>query len=144
MAHSFAIGDFIVGQGRPLFLIAGPCVIESEAIVMETAGALKEIAAEHRIPLIFKSSYDKANRSSLKSYRGPGLVAGLKILRRVKEELNLPLLSDVHSPQEVNAAAEVLDILQIPAFLGRQFLTMDGPWPAAHHLFSTEREHIRG
>ncbi len=120
MAQPITIADFTAGAGRPLFLIAGPCVIESEAIVMETATAVKRLGEKLNIPVVFKSSYDKANRSAIDSYRGPGLIAGLKILRQVKERLGLPLLSDVHHPDEVEAAAEVLDILQIPAFLCRQ------------------------
>lgn len=120
MTQTVAIADFTAGAGRPLFLIAGPCVIENEALVLETAAALKRLGKELRIPIIFKSSYDKANRSSVESYRGPGLIAGLKILRQVKEQLGLPLLSDVHHSDEVEAAADVLDILQIPAFLCRQ------------------------
>jgi len=103
-----------------LFLIAGPCVIENEQVVMETAHALKQLGERLKIPVIFKSSYDKANRSAIDSYRGPGLIAGLKLLREVKTRFGMPVLSDVHHPGEVDAAAEVLDILQIPAFLCRQ------------------------
>ena len=103
-----------------MFLIAGPCVIENEQVVMETAGALKQLGERLKIPVIFKSSYDKANRSAIDSFRGPGLIAGLKLLLEVKTRFGLPLLSDVHHPGEVDAAAEVLDILQIPAFLCRQ------------------------
>ena len=120
MPQIVSIADFTIGQGQPLFLIAGPCVIENEQVVMETATALKRLSDTLHLPVIFKSSYDKANRSAIDSYRGPGLVAGLKVLQRVKSELGLPLLSDVHHPQEVDAAAEVLDVLQIPAFLCRQ------------------------
>ncbi len=103
-----------------MVLVAGPCVIESQALVLETAEALKKIAGDAEIPLIFKSSYDKANRSSVSSFRGPGVREGLKILKKVREEFSLPLLSDVHTGDEIEPAAEVLDVLQIPAFLCRQ------------------------
>jgi len=114
------VGDVILGGRRPLALIAGPCVIESEAACLEVAGFLKELTQSLRIPLIFKSSYDKANRSSLHSYRGPGAIKGLEILRRVKQKYGIPVLSDVHRFEEVQMAAEVLDVLQVPAFLCRQ------------------------
>jgi 2-dehydro-3-deoxyphosphooctonate aldolase (KDO 8-P synthase) len=114
------IGDFEIGGGAPFVLIAGPCVIESRRIVRQTAARLKETAAELGIPLVFKSSYDKANRTSVKSFRGPGLERGLDILQEVKEDFKLPLLSDVHRFEEIEAAARVLDILQVPAFLCRQ------------------------
>lgn len=108
-----------IGDGN-LAIIAGPCVIESAAATLEIAAALNEIASRLNLPLIFKASYDKANRTSLRSYRGPGLAAGLEILARVKNEVGLAVLSDVHQVAEVAPAAEVLDILQIPAFLCRQ------------------------
>ncbi len=111
---------FEVGLEQPLFLIAGPCVIESEALVMETAASLKEITSRVGIPLIFKSSFDKANRSSHTSYRGPGMEEGLRILARVKAELGVPLLTDVHEATPVNEVADVVDVLQTPAFLCRQ------------------------
>lgn len=111
---------FDVGLQQPFFLIAGPCVIESRQLAFDTAGALKEIAAELGIPFIYKSSYDKANRSSLKSYRGPGRDKGLEILADVRRELSVPVLTDVHTEQEVAAAAAVVDVLQTPAFLCRQ------------------------
>ncbi|MBR4876506.1 MAG: 3-deoxy-8-phosphooctulonate synthase, partial [Rhodocyclaceae bacterium] len=111
---------FDVGLQQPFFLIAGPCVIESRQLAFDTAGALKEIAAALGIPFIYKSSYDKANRSSLKSYRGPGRDKGLEILADVRRELNVPVLTDVHTEQEVAAAAAVVDVLQTPAFLCRQ------------------------
>jgi 2-dehydro-3-deoxyphosphooctonate aldolase (KDO 8-P synthase) len=114
------VGPVTFGGRKPLVLIAGPCVIESEAACLETARSLKELTESLRIPLVFKSSYDKANRSSLRSYRGPGLTRGLEILGRVKGELGVPVLSDVHRFEEVEAAAGVLDILQVPAFLCRQ------------------------
>ena len=111
---------FDVGLQQPFFLIAGPCVIESRQLAFDTAGALKEIAAALGIPFIYKSSYDKANRSSLKSYRGPGRDKGLEILADVRRELNVPVLTDVHTEQEVAAAAAAVDVLQTPAFLCRQ------------------------
>jgi 2-dehydro-3-deoxyphosphooctonate aldolase (KDO 8-P synthase) len=113
-------GPVTIGGKRPFVLIAGPCVIESEASCLETAGFLAHLTHSLRIPLIFKSSYDKANRSALGSYRGPGLMKGLEVLGRVKRELGVPVLSDVHRFEEVEAAAQVLDVLQIPAFLCRQ------------------------
>jgi 2-dehydro-3-deoxyphosphooctonate aldolase (KDO 8-P synthase) len=113
------VGDFVIGNGS-LVMIAGPCVIETEALTLEVAWALKEYARELSLPLIFKSSYDKANRTSLTSFRGPGLAPGLDILARVREEVGLPVLSDVHRVSEVEPAAQVLDVLQIPAFLCRQ------------------------
>ena len=109
-----------LGQGAPFFLIAGPCVIESEMHCLDTAGQLAEICRAAGVPLIFKSSYDKANRTSVESYRGPGMDQGLRILSLVKERYGLPLLSDVHGVEQVQAAAEVLDVIQIPAFLCRQ------------------------
>jgi 2-dehydro-3-deoxyphosphooctonate aldolase (KDO 8-P synthase) len=108
------------GGAAPLFLIAGPCVIESEKKALTLAGAIKDICAGLKIPFIFKASYDKANRSSVRSYRGPGMTRGLAVLRRIKEELSVPVLSDVHETGQVASAAEVLDVLQIPAFLCRQ------------------------
>jgi 2-dehydro-3-deoxyphosphooctonate aldolase (KDO 8-P synthase) len=120
MIQPVTIGDFTVQEEGPFFLIAGPCVIESEALTLKVAHFLKEIEESLEIPVIFKTSYDKANRTSLSSYRGPGIEKGLEVLRKVKEKTGLPVLSDVHSPEEVPRAAEVLDVLQIPAFLCRQ------------------------
>ncbi len=114
------IGPLTVGGGNPLTLIAGPCVIESERQAMNTAEKLKRITTDAGVPFIFKSSYDKANRSSLDSFRGPGLHKGLAILKKIKEELSVPVLSDVHAEDQVDPAAEVLDVLQIPALLCRQ------------------------
>jgi 2-dehydro-3-deoxyphosphooctonate aldolase (KDO 8-P synthase) len=111
---------FDVGLQHPFFLIAGPCVVESEQLQMDTAGTLKEIAGQLGIPFIFKSSYDKANRSSGTSFRGPGMQKGLEILAKVKKELNVPLLTDVHSETEIPEVAKVVDVLQTPAFLCRQ------------------------
>ena len=111
---------FDVGIDKPFFLIAGPCVVESEALQMEVAGRLKEMTTELGIPFIFKSSYDKANRSSGTTFRGPGIDAGLDILARVKRELNVPLLTDVHGVHDIGQAASIVDVLQTPAFLCRQ------------------------
>ncbi|MEO8859452.1 MAG: 3-deoxy-8-phosphooctulonate synthase [Burkholderiaceae bacterium] len=111
---------FDIGLTHPFFLIAGPCVVESEQLQMDTAGTLREITRHLGIPFIFKSSFDKANRSSGESYRGPGMARGLEILARVKRELNLSLLTDVHSEAQIGPAAAVVDILQTPAFLCRQ------------------------
>ncbi len=113
-------GGVTLGRGAPFFLIAGPCVIESETHCLDTAGQLVEICRAAGVPLIFKSSYDKANRTSLGSYRGPGMDEGLRILSLVRERYGLPLLSDIHGVEQVDAAAEVLDVIQIPAFLCRQ------------------------
>ena len=111
---------FPVGLEHPLFLIAGPCVVESEQLQMDVAGQLKETCAALGIPFIFKSSYDKANRSSGASFRGPGMERGLEILAKVKKELGVPVLTDVHTSEEVPHAAAVVDVLQTPAFLCRQ------------------------
>ena len=111
---------FEIGLNRPFFLIAGPCVVESEQLQMDTAGTLKEITASLGIPFIFKSSYDKANRSSGTSFRGPGMDKGLEILAKVKRDLSLPILTDVHSEAHIAAVARVVDVLQTPAFLCRQ------------------------
>ena len=112
--------SFDVGPRAPLFLIAGPCVVESEALQVEVAGRLKEITARLGIPFVFKSSYDKANRSSAKSYRGPGLEAGLKVLAAVKRQIGVPVLTDVHEDSPFDEVASVVDMLQTPAFLCRQ------------------------
>ncbi len=111
---------FDVGLDQPFFLIAGPCVIESEQLQMDVAGQLKEITAELGIPFIFKSSYDKANRSSGSTFRGPGMDKGLEILAKVRRELGVPVLTDVHTEAEIPAVAAVVDVLQTPAFLCRQ------------------------
>jgi len=111
---------FEVGLRQPLFLIAGPCVIESEQLQMDTAGTLKEITASLGIPFIFKSSFDKANRSSGSTFRGPGIDKGLEILAKVKRELHLPVLTDIHSEDQIARVASVVDVLQTPAFLCRQ------------------------
>jgi 2-dehydro-3-deoxyphosphooctonate aldolase (KDO 8-P synthase) len=120
MASELTFGSCTLGGGRPLALIAGPCVIENEAATLRIAGFLRRLSEDLGIGLIFKASYDKANRTSLASFRGPGLKAGLAILKKVKEEYGLPVLSDVHETDQVERAAEVLDVLQIPAFLCRQ------------------------
>jgi len=118
--RTIAIGHFRIGPGRPLVLIAGPCVIENEAHAMRMAARLAKIAAAAKVPLIFKASYDKANRSSLHSYRGPGMRAGLEVLRKIKGRFGMPILTDIHEPSQAAAAAEVCDVLQVPAFLSRQ------------------------
>ena len=111
---------FDVGLNKPLFLISGPCVVESEQLQLDVAGRLKEMTAALGIPFIFKSSYDKANRSSGTSFRGPGMDKGLEILAKVKRELNVPVLTDVHTEAEVPEVAKIVDVLQTPAFLSRQ------------------------
>lgn len=111
---------FTVGQDQPFFLIAGPCVIESEQFAIDTAGQLKEITSALNIPFIYKSSFDKANRTSGKSYRGPGLEKGLAILQAVKSQLNVPVLTDVHEDTPFHEVASVVDVMQTPAFLCRQ------------------------
>ncbi len=112
--------DFEVGLDRPLFLIAGPCVIESEQLALDTAGELQQICKRLDVPFIYKSSFDKANRSSGKSYRGPGIEAGLAILEKVRASLSLPVLTDVHEDTPLDEVAAVVDVLQTPAFLCRQ------------------------
>jgi len=114
------IGPFEVGPQRPLFLIAGPCVIESEALVIDVAGRLHEMTTTLGIPFIFKASFDKANRSSHASFRGPGIEAGLKALERVRQHIGVPVLTDVHEDTPLGEVAEVVDVLQTPAFLCRQ------------------------
>jgi 2-dehydro-3-deoxyphosphooctonate aldolase (KDO 8-P synthase) len=111
---------FEAGLGRPFFLIAGPCVIESEAMALDTAGRLKEITQRLGVPFIYKSSYDKANRSSSKSYRGMGMEQGLAILAKVRQQIGVPVLTDVHEAEDITAVAAVVDVLQTPAFLCRQ------------------------
>lgn len=111
---------FRIGESAPLVLISGPCVIENYETTFEIASFLKDVTDKLQIPFIFKASYDKANRTSLKSFRGPGIKKGLDILARIKDELKIPILSDVHTEEEIESASEVLDIIQIPAFLCRQ------------------------
>src|SRR5499425_1551443 len=119
MSISFQVGDIHIGSGD-FFLIAGPCVIESEEHAIRMAEIIKGVARSLGFPFIFKASYDKANRTSIRSFRGPGLKEGLRILKKIKDQLNLPVLTDVHETADVSKAAEVVDILQIPAFLSRQ------------------------
>jgi 2-dehydro-3-deoxyphosphooctonate aldolase (KDO 8-P synthase) len=119
-SRSFEVGKFTIGGSSPLFLIAGPCVIESEAHAVTMAERLCGVASELGVRLIFKASYDKANRSSMASYRGPGLEEGLRILGQIKRRTGLPILTDIHEVAHVEPAAEVCDVLQIPAFLSRQ------------------------
>jgi len=114
------VGEIRIGRGQPLVLIAGPCVIESEEMTFRTAESLGEMSVELGMPLIFKSSFDKANRSALSSFRGPGMKKGLKVLGDVKKRFSLPVTSDVHAVDQVEPAAEILDLLQIPALLCRQ------------------------
>lgn len=120
MSKEIIVGKIKIGGDNPLVLIAGPCVIESEASALRHARSLKDITRAVGIPFIYKSSYDKANRTSIDSYRGPGLKKGLKILKKVKEELDIPVLSDIHCKTQIREASRVLDIIQIPAFLSRQ------------------------
>ncbi len=114
------IRDFTIGKGHPLALLSGPCVIESEDHALKTAEFLRDLCRKLHINFVYKSSYDKANRSSFHSFRGPGLQEGLKILEKVKKEIGVPVVTDVHSPEEARAAGAICDILQIPAFLCRQ------------------------
>jgi 2-dehydro-3-deoxyphosphooctonate aldolase (KDO 8-P synthase) len=118
--HEIPLQSLRLGANNPLFLIAGPCVIESESHARKMAEAIAKIAADAGIPYIFKASYDKANRSSAKSFRGPGPKEGLRILAKIKSDLKLPVLTDIHEREQAAPAAEVVDILQIPAFLSRQ------------------------
>jgi 2-dehydro-3-deoxyphosphooctonate aldolase (KDO 8-P synthase) len=120
MDHVVPVGTLKLGVGQPLFLIAGPCVIENERHTLMMAERLATVTQSLRIPYIFKASFDKANRTSLHSYRGPGLERGLEILARVKREFGLPVLTDVHEPVQVGPAAQICDVIQIPAFLCRQ------------------------
>jgi 2-dehydro-3-deoxyphosphooctonate aldolase (KDO 8-P synthase) len=120
MQHRVRIGNFHVGGGQPLFLIAGPCVIESERHAIKMAARLSAVASALGISYVFKASYDKANRTSLDSYRGPGLDRGLTVLARIKKQFGIPVLTDVHDVRQVAPAAEVCDVIQIPAFLSRQ------------------------
>jgi 2-dehydro-3-deoxyphosphooctonate aldolase (KDO 8-P synthase) len=119
MITSFQVGDVHIGSGD-LFLIAGPCVIESEEHAIRMAEIIKGVARSLEFPFIFKASYDKANRTSIRSFRGPGVKEGLRILKKIKDELHLPVLTDVHETADVGKVAEVVDVIQIPAFLSRQ------------------------
>jgi 2-dehydro-3-deoxyphosphooctonate aldolase (KDO 8-P synthase) len=118
--HPVSVGSITIGDGHPLVLIGGPCATEGEAFMLDVATRLRDITAKAGVPFIFKSSYDKANRTSIGSYRGPGLSEGLEILQKIKDVVGVPVLSDVHAVEEVEPAAAVLDVLQIPAFLCRQ------------------------
>ncbi len=115
-----AIGPYACGQGQPLLVIAGPCVIETEAITLQVAARLAEIRDRLGVPIVFKASFDKANRTSIQAYRGPGLQAGLAVLAKVKQTTGLPVTTDIHLPDQAQAVAEVCDLVQIPAFLCRQ------------------------
>lgn len=118
--HRVQVGPITVGGGGPLAFIAGPCVIESRQHTMDMAAAIREIAARCDVPMIFKASFDKANRTSRTSFRGPGLDGGLRILQEVRERTGLPVITDIHEPSQATAAADAVDVLQIPAFLCRQ------------------------
>ena len=118
--NPITIGPYACGRGQPLLVIAGPCVIETEELTLSIAGCLKQISAELSLPLIFKASFDKANRTSVDSYRGPGMSEGLAMLAQVKQSTGLPVTTDIHLPEQAGPAAEVCDLLQIPAFLARQ------------------------
>jgi len=120
MAKLINAGDITIGQGAPLALISGPCVIENYETTREIAAFLKQVSTDLDMPFVFKASYDKANRTSVTAFRGPGLINGLKILEKIKKELEIPILSDVHRISEIPEAAKILDIIQIPAFLCRQ------------------------
>src|SRR5215469_3132874 len=119
-SKAFSFASLRPAAGQPLFLLAGPCVIESESHARMMAERVAEIANDAGLPLVFKASYDKANRSSVSSFRGPGLADGLRILGKIKTDLHLPVLTDIHEPAHAAPAAEVCDVLQIPAFLARQ------------------------
>lgn len=118
--HHISVGDIKIGNDLPFVLFAGPCVIEGEAFTLEVAAALRDIAARCGVPFVFKSSFDKANRTSVDGFRGPGMEEGLRILKRVKDELGVPVITDVHTPEQAAEVAKVADILQTPAFLCRQ------------------------
>lgn len=118
--HNVSVRHFKIGKGQPLAILCGPCVIEGEDHTLKAAEELKAMFAKSRVNLVFKSSYDKANRSSIHSFRGPGIEEGLKILQKVQRELDLPVITDIHSPEEAKQAGEVCEIVQIPAFLCRQ------------------------
>ncbi|MDR2067273.1 MAG: 3-deoxy-8-phosphooctulonate synthase [Endomicrobium sp.] len=119
--HYVKIGkNVVLSNNKPLVIVAGPCVIESQDHAFKMATSLKKITSQLRVPFIFKSSYDKANRSSVQSYRGPGIDEGLEILAKIKKELKIPIITDVHSPEQAKKAAEFVDFLQVPAFLSRQ------------------------
>ena len=120
MTQEITIGPYTIGGSHPHVLIAGPCVIEHEDLLLDTASRISEIAEQVGMPFIFKSSYDKANRTSINSFRGPGIKKGLEILRKVKDKVQVPILTDVHSVEEATQAGQVADVLQIPAFLCRQ------------------------
>ncbi len=120
LANPVTVGSHSCGTGRPLLFIAGPCVIENESLVMEVGRRLADISNELSVPIVFKSSFDKANRTSVDSFRGPGLEAGLEILSRVREQTGLPVTTDIHDPRQASPVADVCQIIQIPAFLARQ------------------------
>ena len=118
--HHISIGDIEIGNDLPFVLFAGPCVIEGESFTLEVAASIRDIAARCGVPFVFKASFDKANRTSVDGFRGPGMEEGLRILQRVKDEVGVPVITDVHTPEQAEKVAEVVDILQTPAFLCRQ------------------------
>src|SRR5579872_628970 len=118
--ESVKVKDFVIGEGQPLTVICGPCIIESEPFILRVAEQLLKIFSDFPVQFIFKASYDKANRSSIHSFRGPGIDEGLRILQRVQKEFGLPVITDVHSPEEAKIAGSVCEMIQIPAFLCRQ------------------------
>lgn len=120
LMHHISVGDFQIGNDLPFVLFAGPCVIEGESFTLEVAAKLRDIAARCDVPFVFKSSFDKANRTSVDGFRGPGMEEGLRILQRVKDEVGVPVITDVHTPEQAAEVAKVADILQTPAFLCRQ------------------------
>jgi 2-dehydro-3-deoxyphosphooctonate aldolase (KDO 8-P synthase) len=120
LSREISIGNVRIGGNQPLFLIAGPCVIESEGHALMMAERLAEICVHANVPFVFKASYDKANRSSEQSYRGPGLAEGLRILKKIKDRFGVPILTDIHEASQASSVAEIADVLQIPAFLSRQ------------------------
>ena len=120
VVHHISVGDFKIGNDLPFVLFAGPCVIEGEQFTLDVATQLRDIAARCGVPFVFKSSFDKANRTSVTGFRGPGMEEGLRILQRVKDEVGVPVITDVHTPEQAKEVAKVADILQTPAFLCRQ------------------------
>ncbi|MFN4180248.1 MAG: 3-deoxy-8-phosphooctulonate synthase, partial [Armatimonadota bacterium] len=135
LSHTVQVGSHTI-DGSKLLVIAGPCVIESESLCLEVAQALKEITTQLNLPFVFKASYDKANRTSIDSFRGPGLEQGLEVLAKVKEEIGVPVTTDVHETWQVKPVAEVVDLVQIPAFLCRQtdLLVEAGKWAKAVNI----------
>ena len=132
--NEISLGPMRLGHGAPLFLIAGPCVIESELHARKMAEAIARIAGDAGVPYIFKASFDKANRTSVKAFRGPGLREGLRILGKIKDDLHVPVLTDIHDASQASPAGEVCDILQVPAFLARQRPVSTSAKPACMNI----------